>query len=733
MANMDALITIAEIRSRSIVLLFVESRSQVEYTRFKRNELHFFLISFEGIMRLGTTISSLLLISVFLITPTPVLARVVKITITARGPAHNGQTFGSVGAYETIKGIATGEIDPSDRRNALITDLGLAPKNAAGRVEYRANFTIVKPVDMTKTPGVLFYNVVNRGNHGGTEFNMGTDPGDGLLYRLGHVLLWSGWQGDIPLTNDGSDREGINVPVARNADGSSITGPVWDRFTGAKGNTQSLTTPAGRTPASLDTSKAKLISVKSETAAGIKSGVAAIAPSDWAFADCRTKPFPGTPDPTRICLKNGFDTDLLYEVTYTAKDPFVLGVGMAATRDVISFFRSSAKDDFGTVNPLAAAISHTICQGTSQSGRFEKEFLNLGFNEDENGQMVCDGMNTRIAGMMGGFNVRFAKPGDMAELYDPGADGPIWWGDYTDEVRGRPSWGILNRCTATKTCPKITETYGGVEIWYSRATIGITGNDIKKDLPLPDNVRRYYHPGTTHGGGRGGFQLGASSADPNVLAANPNSQRETDRALYVALVDWVVKGTLPPPSAYPNLKDGTLVADTSSALGWPNIPRAPKPDGVVNAIYDFDYGAGFHYNDDSGVISNVPPPIRRAIFPLVPKLDADGNELGGIPSLLHRVPLGTYTGWNPVPAGALKGHQRQLQGGYIPFARTKAERLASGDPRLSIEERYPNADAYYQEAQKQADLMVKRRYLLQEDATRLLAQIKSETAALFGK
>src|SRR5215469_16980537 len=205
-------------------------------------------------MRIATALSSSLLVSLFcLLAPAHLGARVKKITITSRGPAHGGQTFGSIGAYEKIKGIATGEIDPADPRNSLITDLALAPKNAAGRVEYRTNFTILKPMDMAKAPGILLYNVVNRGNHRGTEFNMGTDPGDGLLYRLGHVLLWSGWQGDIPLVRDGSDREGIDVPVARNADESPVTGPVWDRFTGARGNTQSLTTPLGRTPASLDT------------------------------------------------------------------------------------------------------------------------------------------------------------------------------------------------------------------------------------------------------------------------------------------------------------------------------------------------------------------------------------------------------------------------------------------------------------------------------------------------
>jgi hypothetical protein len=431
--------------------------------------------------------AAICLIAITLVGAPPALdARVTRITITSRTPAFNGRTFGNAGAFEKIKGIATGEIDAKDRRNAVITDIALAPKNAAGRVAYRANFTLVKPVDMKKAPGVLFYNVVNRGAHGGpAEFHVGGDPGDGFLYQLGHAVLWSGWQGDIPLSTDGSDREGIEVPVARNADGSPITGPVWERFSNVSGSTQSLAGASSRVPASLDTAKAKLISVASETPAGVKSGVAAIPASEWAFADCRAAPFPGTPDPSRICLKNGFNRDLLYELVYTAKNPLVLGVGMAAMRDVISFFRYAPQDDAGTANPFfesapSGTIAHSVCMGNSQSGRLGKTFLNLGFNEDETGKMVCDGLNSRIAGMMGGFNVRFARPGDIAELYDPGADGPLWWSDAPDEIRDRPVWGLLHRCEATRTCPKITETYGGPEIWYARASIGITGTSQKK-------------------------------------------------------------------------------------------------------------------------------------------------------------------------------------------------------------------------------------------------------------
>jgi hypothetical protein len=374
---------------------------------------------------------------------------ITKITITSRLPAFNGQSFGAVGAYEEIKGVAVGEIDPNDPRNTVITDLQFAPKTANGRVPYRTTFTLLKPVDMSKSPGVLFYNIVNRGGHNGPNtWNIGGDPGDGFLYKMGHVLLWSGWQGDMPIATVGAGQEGIDVPIARNPDGSPVTSPVWARFVNVGGNvnTQSLPGAAGRTPASLDTTTAKLISATSETPSGAKGGVVQIPGSEWAFADCRTTPFPGTPDPARICLKNGFNPTLLYELVYTAKDPFVLGVGMAAMRDVVSFFRYAAQDSAGTANPVAGAVPHVIAMGNSQSGRFAKTFLNLGFNEDQHGRRVWDGLNPRIAGMLGGFNTRFAQPGDIAELYDPGAEGPLWWDDYVDRVRGRPAWGLLHRC-----------------------------------------------------------------------------------------------------------------------------------------------------------------------------------------------------------------------------------------------------------------------------------------------
>jgi hypothetical protein len=658
----------------------------------------------------------------------PVAGEVRRVTVTSRAPWQDGQTSGQVGPYEEVRGLVVGEIDPADPKNALITDIELAPRNARGMVEYRTTFTMRKPVDMSRAPGVLFYNIVNRGNRNGPNtWHVGGDPGDGFLYRLGHVLLWSGWQGDMPIGTVGPEQEAIDVPIARHSDGSPVVGRVVERFVAVPGNvtTQSLAGP-GRMPLTLDTTTATLISAVSETPAGTKSGVRTIAGSDWAFADCRTTPFPGVPDPTRICLKDGFDPSRLYELVYTARDPYVLGVGMAAMRDVVSFFRYAASDERGVGNPVAGHVRHVVAMGNSQSGRFGKAFLNLGFNQDERGRIVWDGLNVRIAGMLGSFNTRFARPGDMAELYMPGADGPLWWGDYEDTARGRPAWGLLHRCSATSTCPKITETYGGPEFWYSRGTVGIAGTRGTEDLPLPDNVRRYYHAGTTHGGGPGGFTLGTRAEDARELAPNRNPQRDTDRALYVALVEWVVTGTPPPASAYPRVSDGTLVPATAAAMGWPAIPDAPSPDGVVNPVLDYDFGSGYRYNDSSGVMSSVPPVIKGVIPTLVPTVNADGNEVSGLRSLLHWLPLGTYTGWNRTVGGPLDGRQRMLSGGYIPFAKTRAEREASRDPRPSIEERYPGLWAYYSAAAAKAAELVRDRLLLPEDATRLLKQVLAD-------
>jgi hypothetical protein len=653
--------------------------------------------------------STCLLVLAVFFGSSPADARVVRIEIQQRETLQ--------GEYQKLTGRAFGELHPGNSLNAIINDLALAPRNARGNVEYAATFTLILPGDPSRLSGVLLYEVPNRGNSP-LNFRLDTDA-----LTAGHVLLSSGWQGDVEFRQD---LETITVPVAHNADGSSITGPVLARLSDltAGANTASLASGYGalryQRPATLDTGRALLTKQASDD-----GQIIPIPSTDWAFADCTTKPFPGEPDPTKLCLKGGFDPGLLYQVVYAAKDPLVLGVGLAATRDIVSFFRYADNDDAGNANPLGRRIRYAVAFGTSQSGNFIKTFLNLGFNEDEAKRIVWDGADSNIAGRQTPINFRFAIPGGAVNLYEPGSEGVLWWSDYRDEARQRPAAGLLDRCRATHTCPKIMETFGSTEFWGLRMSPDLVGTRADRDIPLPPEVRRYYFPGVTHGGGRGGFETKPQPAGPCGLAANPNSTAESMRALERALIDWVTKDTLPPASQYPRLDHGDLVLPQHAAMGFPEIPGASLPDNMINPFFDYDFGPDFHYNDMSGTISLQPPSIRGVIPMLVPRTDADGNETSGIPSALHQAPLGTYLGWNVAASGYRKGRACGFIGGFIPFARTKAERLASGDPRPSLEERYGTHAGYVAKVKEAARRLVEQRFLLEDDADRLVREAEA--------
>jgi hypothetical protein len=640
-------------------------------------------------------------------------SQVVQLEVLTHAAA---QATGAAGPYEVLRGRIHGEVDPADPRNRIIQDLDLAPKNARGRVEYIATFALAKPVNLAGASGVLMYMVVNRGNGG-----VNADPD-------GHIWLVSGWQGDVAPT---SNNQTIQVPVARNTDGSPVTGLVLARFTNVPSGTNTVgirlssmgpSSPV-YPPATLDQTNAVLTTAAAENARGGKSGVAVIPRNAWAFSDCRTMPFPGTPDPTRLCLKDGFDPTRLYELTYTAKDPLVLGIGLAATRDIVSFFRHDARDERGTANPIAGAITHAIAIGDSQSGNLIKTFIHLGFNVDRASRIVWDGVFPRIAARQTPINFRFALPGGAATLYEPGSEPVVWWGTYQDTTRDRPPASLLDRCMATHTCPKIIEAFGSTEFWGLRMSPGMIGTDAARDITLPENVRRYYYPGTTHGGGRGGFRVDAGTAQGGcALPANPNPESDTTRALTVALVEWVVRGTPPPPSRYPQLARGELVPATKAALGFPDIPGLPAPDQLVNPVLDYDFGPQLSANDLTGVMTRVPPAIIRVIPTYVPKVNGDGNEIAGVPSVLHQAPLGTYLGWNRTADGFFKGQGCGFAGGYWPFPKTRADRLRTNDPRLSVEERYGTLEGYVCAVRQAAESAVRERFLLRVDADRLIAE-----------
>lgn len=674
----------------------------------------------------------------------PAHARVVRIVIdqTTALPRIAGQAD-----YEQLAGRAFGELDPTDSLNKLIQDIELG-KDADGKVRYTATFVLTKPVAMNNASGMLWHDVPNRG---------GPIAINAIERGFGDIGLASAWQGDNaggasvgtrirtgPMQVTG--RHWLQVPIAKQKDGSTITGKVLGRIVNRSGpDSQPIvvqSSPLPYAPATLDTTQARMVTRSGESTTGIVTNEVTVASTDWAWAKCSAaNPFPGTPDPTQICMRGGFNPALLYQVVFTAKDPYVLGVGFAAWRDVGDFFKTAAADDGGTANPVASGITHSIGRGISQSGNFLRGWLHLGFNQSEQRTRVHDGMWPIIAGRRIALNFRWAQPDGVLELYQAGSEGPQWWSTYPDRVRGLPAAGILQRCEATNTCPKIVEHFGSAEVWALKLTPEWVGTDAKKDIPLPANVRRYYIGSSTHGGGEGGFN---SSLKPGpvlncpgnnfgqgVLPANPLPHTETVNALRVHFRNWVMQQIMPPDSAYPRLKpasgDATeLVAADKKSMGFPTIPglRSTVPEAdFIMPILDYDWGPAFNYLDTSGIATNAPPPIKRVIAMRVPRVDVDGNEIGGVPVVLGDAPLGTYLGWNITAGGARPFHQGQIcnyAGGMVPFAKTAQERLAQNDPRLSLEERYGSHAGYVARVTRAAARAVAAGFLLPSDAQALI-------------
>jgi hypothetical protein len=435
-------------------------------------------------------------------------------------------------------------------------------------------------------------------------------------------------------------------------------------------------------------------------------------------------------------------------VVFRSADAYALGIGFAAWRDVGYFLKTAKADDSGTPNPIAGLVKHSIGRGVSQSGNFLRGWLHLGFNEGESGGRVHDGLWPIIAGRRIALNFRWAQPDGVLELYQAGSEGPQWWLPHADPLRDGAEGkriGLLDRCSESRTCPKILEHYGSAEVWALKLTPAWVGTDGKADLPLPRNVRRYYIASSNHGGGGGGFDtslpgVGLPATGPGcpgnncgtaVLPANPVPHTHTVNALREHFRAWVTRNVEPPPSRWPRLSDGTLVPATKAAMGFPTLPQLrptiPEVDFIM-PVLDYDWGPGFNAADGSGVASKAPPPIRQVLPAFAPKVDADGNELGGVPVVLLDAPLGTYLGWNITAGGARPFHAGQIcnyVGGMVPFARTAAERRASGDPRLSLEERYKDHAGYVAAVRKATERAMAAGFLLRADAEALIRQAEA--------
>ena len=667
--------------------------------------------------------------------------------------------------YERVIGRAFGELDPRDSQNEEITDLQKATRNARGKVEYVATFQVVKPIDMTTSSGLMWHDVPNRGG----RITISSD-----LRAQRDVGLSSAWQGDnagatavpanawsaapvTPTTN-----EWVAVPTISGVTGK-IVGRIINRsgLNGAPLNVMGNPIPYFPVNSNDNTGAVMTIHTK-ETIDGTITEGGIVPNGDWKFCGGGTfaTPAPVTTLPVQVCMRNGFDPTKLYQLVYTVKDPYALGVGTAAFRDLGSFFRYAPESQLPPeLKALAGRIQWSIIRGSSQSGNFTRHFIFLGMNEDESGRIVHEGAWPLIAGRRVANNSRWGQPDGVLELYQMGSEGPQWWSAYQDHVRHLPARGILDRCKRTDTCPKVVETFGGAEVFALKMTTSWVGTDAKRDIPVPGNVRRYYLPSSTHGGGNGATTENPSSAPVNcpgnnwgrgTLRANPVPATAMVNRMRVALRDWVMLDKKPPQSQWPTLgplenaiandhdngrhlalghhKDWRplLVEPTKQAMGFPSgVPGIPDsiflPENFIFPVFDYDWGALYDHSEANGVPTNAPPPIRHVIKMLVPRVDADGNEMGGVPTVQNDAPLGTYLGWN-ITAGPgdvqydgrpfHAGQVCNYVGGMVPFFKTKAQRLAAGDSRLSLEERYGTHAGYVAAVRRAADDAACKGYLL---------------------
>jgi hypothetical protein len=663
-----------------------------------------------GLSQVGFGLLVVVLASVLSL-PTVAEARITQLQVVRlESPTFGGMTFGSVGAYEKLTVRASGEVDPTLPGNALITDIQFAPRNARGMVEYSMDVFILKPIDLSQGSGKIFYDVVNRGSKGSyTTFNQAAAPssvantdasgvGTGLLMRRGYTIVWSGWE-DASLIGTGANTLTAALPVAHNADGSSIAGNTITEqiFDNATGTDFALTYAA----ANLDKSQAFMV-VHNHTrfVGGPLVDRVTLPTSVWSYVNNLT---------VRINRAHPFlapyDQGAAFEFVYPAKDPIVLALGFAATRDLISFL----KHDTSTQNPVRNGIQWALGRGDSESGRYLKGFLYWGFNADESGQIVFDGLSPHISGShFIATNDRFGDANATGRSYQRHLSAKMVF-PFTYGVRVNPFTGvvdgILKRCLTNNTCPKIMHTDSGNEPYLKPVSLVTTdgpGNGaMPTDIVLPDNVRVYTIGNSQHA------PQGSVTTTPSGTCqqpGNPNPWAPHVRALGIALDDWVTAGIAPPASRYARVDDGTLVHSLpQSELGFPSLPGVTYT-GWYNPVDELDMS----------VLPNMPIPGKSYTI-LVPKTDSDGNSISGIRTPDVQVPIATYTGWALRRAPFAANEDCALTGQYIPFPVTAAQRIATGDPRLSVQERYGSIGNYNYLYAVAVKRMMADRTLLAED------------------
>ena len=615
--------------------------------------------------------ASLAIFLALLLAPALVSAEVSRVEITARRDVAGGRSFGSSGPYEQIVGKLYFAFDPANKRNRVVVDLDKAPRNAAGKIEMSADLVILRPRDAGKANGIALFDVVNRGRGValakfeapvGVNGAAPDEYGDGFLLNRGYTIVQVGWEFDA--VREGAIR--ADLPAA-----TGVTGMAHATFIPtSRGSDATVGDLAGympRNPASPDNT----LTVRDSP----QSSVTTIPRAKWHLTG------------NVVTLDGGFEPGRIYELAYTAADPPVAALGFAAVRDAASWVRYAPD--------ATVTAKYTFAFGSSQTGRFLREFLYDGFYTDERDRQVFDAVIPHLAGASGlNLNRRWSTPTSLSS--DVATFFPFSDMKQRDPVTGVEE-GLLENARAGERQPKVFWTNTPTEVWEKAAALETMTPDGLKDRALPPNARLYVFAGTQHDPAR--FPSAVSNGQ---LQDNPTDYIWAMRALLVAMEKWVRQGTAPPPSRYPRLQDGTLVRSTDVA--FPGVPGVASPRKVlpgargVNSLVAKDGGAG------------TPLPL------LVSQVDKDGNELGGLRLPDVMVPLATTAGWNFRKAAIGGTHLLYpLLGSYLPFASTKAERERANDPRLSIEERYPSRDQYLKQVQDAAASLVKDGYVLAED------------------
>ena len=657
---------------------------------------------------------SLLLLCSVVVWPLHVASKVLHLQVMSRQDVLDGQAFGTVGAYEKLLGEVVFAVDPDNPLNTRIVDLVHAPRSATGDVEARANFMVLQPKQPQAGQRVALLDVSNRGGKAALMYFNGAryslDPtlpehfGDGLLMRHGLTLIWVGWQFDVPpqplLLR-------LQVPIARQ-DGQPIAGLVRSDWTVDDtvttlplGHRQHMAYPVAdpQHPDNVLTERDGRLAPRR------------IVPrQQWRFA--REVAGEVVPDYTHIHMPAGFHAGKIYELVYRAQDPAVVGLGLAAVRDMMAYARYDDRSPF--------RVDHGIAFGVSQTGRFLRHFLYQGFNTDEQGQRVFDGMLIHTAGAgRGSFNHRFAQPSRDAHRYSaffyPTDIFPFTSRTQHDPSSGR-SDGLLAHSHRPDHAPKIFYTNTGYEYWGRAASLIHTTVDGQADVaPLP-HERLYHLASAQHFEWH--FPPGPGERLPAATAYRGNPLRflVNLRALLLRLVEWVVANREPPPHAYPRLADQTLVAIDQAR--FPRIPEVSFPQ-VIHEAYRVDYGP--HWPE--GIITYQPPRLGPAFPTLVSQVDAVGNDATGIRNVEIQVPVATYTPWHLRTGAAHNSHElTDFLGTFMPLRRTEADRQRLGDTRPSLETLYATREAYLRRVDEAAAQLVAQGYLLAEDVERVRKQ-----------